>query len=88
MMDNTPAFPVYDGSKHDGMTMRQWYKGQVAGKIVSALMLKLERRNDINEYQNAEIEAIKKADWMSCMLADAMLAEDAKHEAAESIKGK
>ena len=35
MKDNSlPAFPVYDGSKCDGMTLRDWFAGQaLAGSL-------------------------------------------------------
>ena len=86
-MKNEPAFPgaytypYVDETVKDympGMTLRQWYKGQAAGRIAAALMA----RN--NEPGYTELEAMYEATRLSAQIADALLAEDAEHGKGES----
>lgn len=63
-----------------GMSVRQWYKGQIMSGLVSHF-----KENEIgSEFRWGEKMqwAVTKSSWM----ADLMLAEDAEHEANGGIK--
>ncbi len=93
MKDGGQAFPseeVFDErvvGMHPGMTMRQWYKGQVLqglitftnGERLAICFETLAKRRSMEDYAGDETPEDYFAQ-IAGRLADAMLAEDAQHE--------
>jgi hypothetical protein len=65
MADNVPAFPRSGGFGSPGMSLRDWFAGQVAAEVLRQVM-----------ETSARIENVGKAvAQLSYQVADAMLAE-------------
>jgi hypothetical protein len=67
MKDGGQAFPMYYGAEgfHEGMTLRDWYTGQIIGKIIP-------RPVDIDDFEGISdyADALAKTAYV---IADAMI---------------
>jgi hypothetical protein len=82
---NEPAFPVTWEINGEmvavtGMTMRQWYKGQLVGSLTKQCVTEIFEHKGKSDEQKIVLESFTQAIGM---IADALVVEDAAREREE-----